>query len=190
MDQRDDMSYLKRYVQSHPDNRMAWYLLGKQYILENKEGKANYCFLQAGSIYEAYERKKHPLASEPQQIIKAWNRKRKFKVLAARTAGAAILLWLALLANPFAGFNEDKDDSEDAQPVAAYEIQKQQRLQVVFTKAQTRQPVGTIVRGFTRRKQLSGCRNRTCGNAGTTGRMAQMDRRHAYYIVGEEAGQR
>jgi hypothetical protein len=142
MDQRDDMSYLKRYVQSHPDNRMAWYLLGKQYILEDKEGKANYCFLQAGSIYEAYERKKHPLASEPQQIIKAWNRKRKFKVLAARTAGAAILLWLALLANPFAGFNEDKDDSEDAQPVAAYEIQKQQRLQVVFTKALTRQPVG------------------------------------------------
>ena len=62
MDQRDDMSYLKRYVQSHPDNRMAWYLLGKQYILEDKEGKANYCFLQAGSIYEAYERKKHPLA--------------------------------------------------------------------------------------------------------------------------------
>ena len=136
------MSYLKRYVQSHPDNRMAWYLLGKQYVLEDKEGKANYCFLQAGSIYEAYERKKHPLASEPQQIIKLWNRKRKYKVLAARAAGTAVLLWIALLANPFAGLNENKDDSEDAQPVAVYDVQQQQRLRVVFTKAQSQQPVG------------------------------------------------
>ncbi|MFC5653422.1 L,D-transpeptidase [Paenibacillus solisilvae] len=152
MDQRDDMSYLKRYVQSHPDNRMAWYLLGKQYVLEDKEGKANYCFLQAGSIYEAYERKKHPLASEPKEIIKAWNRKRKFKVLAARSAGAAALLWIVLLANPFAGFmNEDRDESdEDAKTGTISDAQeKQQRLQVVFTKPNMQQPIGSSLGALT-----------------------------------------
>ena len=79
MEQQDDMAYLKRYVQQHPDNRMAWYLLGKQYILEDKEAKANYCFLQSGSIYEAYERKRHPLAREPQMMIEQWNRKRRLR---------------------------------------------------------------------------------------------------------------
>ncbi|MBW7460093.1 L,D-transpeptidase, partial [Paenibacillus sepulcri] len=85
MEQQDDMAYLKRYVQNHPDNRMAWYLLGKQYVIEEKEAKANYCFLKAGSIYEAFERKQHPLANEPQQLIAQWNRHRRMKQLVIRS---------------------------------------------------------------------------------------------------------
>jgi lipoprotein-anchoring transpeptidase ErfK/SrfK len=39
---------------------MAWYLLGKEYLGEGQEGKANYCFQQAGEVYEAFERSKAP----------------------------------------------------------------------------------------------------------------------------------
>ncbi|QWU18075.1 Lipoprotein-anchoring transpeptidase ErfK/SrfK [Paenibacillus sophorae] len=52
--------YLKQYVQMHPDNKMAWYLLGKEYKKNGQEGKANYCFNQAGGVYEAFEQSKVP----------------------------------------------------------------------------------------------------------------------------------
>jgi len=99
--QDDNMGYLKQYVQQHSDNQMAWYLLGKQYMIEGKEAKANYCFLQAGSIYEAYERKRHPLAQEPQHIIAVWNRKRRMRSLLRRSAVLAVLLVATMLANPW-----------------------------------------------------------------------------------------
>lgn len=54
----DDMMYLKSYVKDHPDNKMGWYLLGKEYAARGKEGKAKYCFAQAGEVYEAFEKKK------------------------------------------------------------------------------------------------------------------------------------
>ncbi|REE84378.1 L,D-transpeptidase-like protein [Paenibacillus taihuensis] len=108
--EEDHMSYLKRYVQNHPKNRMAWYLLGKQYLLEDKEGKANYCFLQSGSIYDAYERKEHPLANQPKALIAKWNRKQKLTMLAARTAAATILLSSLMLIMPI-GWAKDEADS-------------------------------------------------------------------------------
>lgn len=52
--------HLKAYVQLHPDNKMAWYLLGKEYYKNGQEGKANYCFNQAGEVYEAFEHSKVP----------------------------------------------------------------------------------------------------------------------------------
>ncbi|WP_340022656.1 L,D-transpeptidase [Paenibacillus sp. FSL K6-1096] len=52
--------HLKAYVQMHPDNKMAWYLLGKEYYKNGQFGKANYCFNQAGEVYEAFERSKVP----------------------------------------------------------------------------------------------------------------------------------
>lgn len=52
--------HLKAYVQMHPDNKMAWYLLGKEYYKNGQQGKANYCFNQAGEVYEAFERSKVP----------------------------------------------------------------------------------------------------------------------------------
>ncbi|MBO7745559.1 L,D-transpeptidase [Paenibacillus sp. MWE-103] len=114
MDIHDDMNYLKRYVQNHPNNRMAWYLLGKQYMQEGKEAKANYCFLQSGSIYDAYERKQHPLANEPKQMIAAWNRKRGRRFLALRTGGAAAILLALMLAISPGGPKDEADPADVA----------------------------------------------------------------------------
>lgn len=52
--------YLKRYVETHPDNKMAWYLLGKDYEANEEQGKANYCFNRAEEVYEAFELSKVP----------------------------------------------------------------------------------------------------------------------------------
>jgi lipoprotein-anchoring transpeptidase ErfK/SrfK len=54
----EDPQYLKRYVKQHPEHKMAWYLLGRQYAEKGQDGKAAYCFAQAGEIYEAFERQK------------------------------------------------------------------------------------------------------------------------------------
>lgn len=94
MDERTETTYLKQYVQLHPDNRMAWYLLGKEYMLQGKEAKANYCFLRAGDVYEAFERKKHPLHDiPPQQALEEWNRSRYWRSLLKRSAVLALLLF-------------------------------------------------------------------------------------------------
>lgn len=55
-----DLDYLKQYVKRQPDHKMAWYFLGKQYEALGKLGKAAYCFMQSGDIYEAYEHKAMP----------------------------------------------------------------------------------------------------------------------------------
>ncbi|ULO05691.1 L,D-transpeptidase [Paenibacillus sp. 19GGS1-52] len=52
--------HLKAYVQMHPENKMAWYLLGKEYYKNGQHGKGNYCFNQAGEVYEAFEHSKVP----------------------------------------------------------------------------------------------------------------------------------
>jgi len=94
MEEQADIEYLKQYVRLHPDNRMAWYLLGRAYMKQGKEAKANYCYLQAGDIYEAYERKRHPLAdAEPLQALEDWNRGRRRRRLARRAALLAVMLF-------------------------------------------------------------------------------------------------
>ncbi|MDP4097721.1 L,D-transpeptidase [Paenibacillus sp. P96] len=55
-----DTSHLKTYVKKHPDNKMGWYLLGKEYQNSGQEGKANYCFNKAGEVFEAFEKKQIP----------------------------------------------------------------------------------------------------------------------------------
>ncbi|MFB5266395.1 L,D-transpeptidase [Paenibacillus enshidis] len=55
-----DTSHLKTYVKMHPDNKMGWYLLGKEYQNSGQEGKANYCFNKAGEVFEAFEKKQIP----------------------------------------------------------------------------------------------------------------------------------
>lgn len=51
----EDPQYLKDYIKEHPTNKMAWYLLGRQYVAKGEIGKANYCFAQAGEVYRAFE---------------------------------------------------------------------------------------------------------------------------------------
>ncbi|GGJ20635.1 L,D-transpeptidase [Paenibacillus hunanensis] len=55
-----NLLYLKRYVKMHPDNRMGWYLLGKEYESDGQMGKANYCYNRAGDVYEAFEQSQIP----------------------------------------------------------------------------------------------------------------------------------
>ncbi|UVI28050.1 L,D-transpeptidase [Paenibacillus spongiae] len=140
----DNMNYLKQYVQNHPDNRMAWYLLGKQYMLEGKEAKANYCFLQSGSIYEAYERKQHPMAQPPEQMIQAWNRKRRIRLMLYRSIGIAVLLLLFLMALPVkAPSNLPGEDNMEAALSGGQDQQEEkEQVKVVFVKPAVIRPMG------------------------------------------------
>lgn len=56
----NNSEYLKKYVERHPENKMAWYLLGKEYEANGQEGKARYCYIEAGDVYEAFESSKVP----------------------------------------------------------------------------------------------------------------------------------
>ena len=59
-DKMKDSIYLKEYVKLHPENKMGWYLLGKEYEKNGQEGKANYCFNQSSEVFEAFEKSKVP----------------------------------------------------------------------------------------------------------------------------------
>ncbi|MDR0270640.1 L,D-transpeptidase [Paenibacillus sp.] len=92
--------YLKRYVQMHPDNKMGWYLLGKEYEKEGQQGKANYCFNKAGSIYEAFETSKMPsdiLKEYESKLIQQAHEKEQRSLWTRRTLIVFMLLMLALV---------------------------------------------------------------------------------------------
>ncbi|WP_444544003.1 L,D-transpeptidase [Paenibacillus abyssi] len=86
---------------------MAWYLLGKEYMLIGKEAKANYCFIQAGDVYEAFETKQHPIVQQQRaaveqsvqqhrEAVEQWERKRKRKVLLMRSSLLVAFLLLCV----------------------------------------------------------------------------------------------
>lgn len=98
-------AYLKKYVQNHPENKMAWYLLGKEYEASGQEGKAQYCYNQAGKVYEAFEASKVPaeLWQEYQENLLQEQRRRAERAKALRRAGVtAILLLLIWLPSAYA----------------------------------------------------------------------------------------
>ncbi|TCZ74279.1 L,D-transpeptidase [Paenibacillus albiflavus] len=55
MEWKDDPEFFKDYLKQRPKDKFAWYLLGKEYLAKGEEGKAAYCFTQAGEIYLAFE---------------------------------------------------------------------------------------------------------------------------------------
>jgi len=97
----EDKLLLKSYVRSHPGNRMAWYLLGKEYQARGEPAKAAYCFLRAGEVYEAFEQKPFPAAPSLAGQPSAGRRARRLRALAA-----ACLLLLLALAPPGGGSRE------------------------------------------------------------------------------------
>ncbi|WP_052350457.1 L,D-transpeptidase [Paenibacillus gorillae] len=143
MDTTDDTLYMKQYVSQHPDNKMAWYLLGKQYMLRGMDAKANYCFLQSGEIYDAYERKRHPLAEQPQEMLQHWNRRQHRKRLVRRVAGLAAIFLLFVLLMPSNGERVEKvsDDAIAMQPV-------EPPIGVVLVKQGDRRPIGSAWNGI------------------------------------------
>lgn len=94
-----DQAYMKKYVESHPDSRMAWYLLGKEYERMGELNKARYCFNEAGDIYKAFENEPLPVemeaeAREKRQQIVLWkqDKKRRQKLIMRTIATALFLL--------------------------------------------------------------------------------------------------
>ncbi|WP_282936698.1 hypothetical protein [Paenibacillus sp. RC67] len=68
----ENPQYLKKYVREHPTNKMAWYLLGREYDAQGKRGKALYCYTQAGEIYEAFENQTIAVSPESEQSLRQW----------------------------------------------------------------------------------------------------------------------
>ncbi|WP_238996685.1 L,D-transpeptidase [Paenibacillus pinistramenti] len=100
-DAMSNSAYLKEYVRMHPDNRMAWYLLGKEYEQSGQEGKANYCYIQAGNVYEAFESSKTPdevWKEYAAELLAASKRKAASRTRWRRALAALMLLLLVLSA--------------------------------------------------------------------------------------------
>ncbi|MZQ85228.1 L,D-transpeptidase family protein [Paenibacillus sp. 5J-6] len=102
----EDPLYLKKYVKEHPDHKMAWYLLGREYAAQGKEGKAAYCFAQSGEIYEAFERQKitieGPLPSSPSAASKTAKNAEMTSRVRGKGKWMPLLVLLLLLAVPAA----------------------------------------------------------------------------------------
>ncbi|TVX92594.1 L,D-transpeptidase [Paenibacillus agilis] len=120
-----DEAYMKKYVQAHPDNRMAWYLLGKQYEKDGQLRKASYCYNQAGDIYKAFENEPLPIErfQEEQllmmQAVQKRMRKRNRIKLGIRVLASLLILLLfgAMLAGEDAMAPSSKPgETEIAQP--------------------------------------------------------------------------
>ncbi|MCR8631125.1 L,D-transpeptidase family protein [Paenibacillus radicis (ex Xue et al. 2023)] len=99
---QEDPLHLKKYVREHPNNKMAWYLLGREYDAQGKRGKALYCFSQAGEVYEAFENKAIPVSLESLQSLKQWERKgmRKRWLNRIRIAALTTLALAAIAYSP------------------------------------------------------------------------------------------
>lgn len=138
MNKPEDLLYLKQFVKQHPDNKMGWYLLGKHYLEAGKEGKANYCFIQAGDIYEAFEQEAHPLAERELEELKEWGRRQKKKRLTFKIAAAAIPLLLAALLLPLGEHNQRQAND----PAVTSSSLMQPQLGVVIVPQEIGRPIG------------------------------------------------
>jgi len=154
MEPLDDIVYLKQFVKRHPDNKMGWYLLGRKYKELGKDGKANYCFLQAGEVYEAYEQESHPLADwekhEAQiQLVKEWSKRHQKRRLVRRTLLLSLLLFFLAVIIPFSNESEDvsRQSAEQQQENAEND---RYPAAVVFVKQKEANPVGDAWRQLVR----------------------------------------
>ncbi|MCR2803234.1 L,D-transpeptidase [Paenibacillus soyae] len=136
MDKPEDINYLKQFVTKHPDNKMGWYLLGKHYLESGKEAKANYCFIQAGDIYEAFEQEVHPLADSGLEGLKEWEKRQIKRKLLRKVAILAVPLLLAALALPLNGYLQKKYSA----PTAATDTN--QGVGVVIVPGKEAEPIG------------------------------------------------
>lgn len=116
--------FLKKYVQMHPDNKMGWYLLGKEYEKNGEIGKANYCFNQAGKIYEAFERSKIPdeLWEEYQSRLQLIEQAKEKKAKQRRRVLVGLMLLLLMLLPPlYAPGTEQPLAEQSNEPVSVSE---------------------------------------------------------------------
>lgn len=101
MEWKDDPEFFKEYLKQHPNDKFAWYLLGKEYLSKGEDGKAAYCFTQAGEIYKAFENDEHPYEQRIKQALE--NNKNSIQAMkerhkyVRRISLAALILLLLLL---------------------------------------------------------------------------------------------
>ncbi|WMT39427.1 hypothetical protein RE628_18565 [Paenibacillus sp. D2_2] len=119
----NNTAHLKTYVKNHPDNKMAWYLLGKEYESSGQEGKAQYCYIQAGSVYEAFEATKVPadLWKEYQdKLLEEARQKEKRKGLFRKVGIVLVFLLLLNLSSAYAPgqFAVDLPTQDDSDLIA------------------------------------------------------------------------
>lgn len=127
------LEYLKDYVKQHPGNKMAWYLLGKEYDKNGQEGKANYCYNQAGGVYEAFERSKVPadLLAEYEEGVLRDARQREQRKRIRRNLMLIFMLLLLPLTIPAAapGLFVHEDPAQGAPVLPAAEADNPQAAQ-------------------------------------------------------------
>lgn len=121
-----DPLYLKRYVKEHPDHKMAWYLLGREYAAKGEAGKAAYCFAQSGEIYEAFEKQKivvdgplPPFGPPPAAGQAGGRRAARRRRLQGALRLALVLLMLLTTSLDVARPQQHKDSAAEAVPAAA-----------------------------------------------------------------------
>ncbi|SDC23276.1 L,D-transpeptidase catalytic domain [Paenibacillus sp. UNCCL117] len=119
---KQDPQYLKKYVREHPENKMAWYLLGREYEAQGKQGKALYCYGQAGAVYEAYEEQKITLPPSPESAPPAESQRRRKPVwrwlLAAGRTAVLLLLGAGLMLAPGLSTSGRSDQERQEAPAA------------------------------------------------------------------------
>lgn len=132
----ENPQYLKHYVREHPTNKMAWYLLGREYDAQGKRGKALYCYTQAGEIYEAFENQTIAVSPESQQSLQQWESQRKQKKLQQRLRWAALslLMLLGVLLAPEMDHNNDRSAAALPEGVTEEQVQETKVYYVTGSK--------------------------------------------------------
>ncbi|WP_168119344.1 L,D-transpeptidase [Paenibacillus sp. HB172176] len=157
MEKLEEELYLKRFVNQHPDNKMGWYLLGRYYLKEGKEAKANYCFIQSGDVYEAYEQESHPLAEKQGlELLMKWDLEQKKRKLLRKTLFILLpmLLLAFLLPLQAAKRVEDAAETKEAATVggASGISEKQAPLGVLLLSKEENAPIEQALQIFSKLK--------------------------------------
>ncbi|TBL81414.1 L,D-transpeptidase [Paenibacillus thalictri] len=153
----DNPQYLKRYVKQHPNNKMAWYLLGREYAAQGKQGKALYCFTQAGEVYEAFEEQAAPVIPEMEADASAsgaatrkrWGPLFWFRALVAAVAAVLLLLYIPPAPTP-------ADSGNDAQIKTSPPPAQLKETKVYYiAKEKTKENVGAALQEILVKEQIS-----------------------------------
>ncbi|OXM84108.1 L,D-transpeptidase family protein [Paenibacillus rigui] len=155
----NDPMYLKTYVRQHPGNKMAWYLLGREYDAQGKRGKALYCYKQAGEIYEAFEEKTITFSPESEESLQQWQRRGKKKRLLSRLRSgvAAMLGAAAILLFPWYSHESlpQQETAANALPQGVTPAQAQQTKVYYVAGGKTKENVGNALQEMLLKERVS-----------------------------------
>ncbi|SFL27514.1 L,D-transpeptidase catalytic domain [Paenibacillus sp. 1_12] len=143
----DDQMLLKKYVRKHPTNKMAWYLLGREYDGQGKRGKALYCYGQAGEIYEAFENQTIKVSLESQEALEQLDRRGKRTRWMSR-ARLAVLLAMVVFGIGYLPAFAPSPEPQIALPALPKDVslaQVQQTKVYYIAGAKTKERVGAAL---------------------------------------------